>query len=99
MAGCGSVWLERLVWDQEVAGSNPVTPINILCASGSGVEHHLAKVGAAGSNPVSRSFYFPGDSDPSESPFYFDLRIRRPGKFPHSTFPRNEKTLDFLRML
>ena len=29
-----------------------------ICASGSGVEHHLAKVGAAGSNPVSRSFYF-----------------------------------------
>ena len=28
------------------------------CASGSGVEHHLAKVGAAGSNPVSRFFYF-----------------------------------------
>ena len=27
--GCGSVWLERLVWDQEVAGSNPVTPILI----------------------------------------------------------------------
>ena len=27
-----------------------------ICASGSGVEHHLAKVGAAGSNPVSR-FY------------------------------------------
>ncbi len=26
--GCGSVWLERLVWDQEVAGSNPVTPID-----------------------------------------------------------------------
>ena len=25
-----------------------------ICASGSGVEHHLAKVGAAGSNPVSR---------------------------------------------
>ena len=24
--GCGSAWLERLVWDQEVAGSNPVTP-------------------------------------------------------------------------
>lgn len=25
--GCGSVWLEYLVWDQGVAGSNPVTPI------------------------------------------------------------------------
>ncbi len=24
--GCGSVWLECLIWDQEVAGSNPVTP-------------------------------------------------------------------------
>ena len=24
--GCGSAWLERLVWDQEAAGSNPVTP-------------------------------------------------------------------------
>ena len=23
---CGSVWLEHLVWDQGVAGSNPVTP-------------------------------------------------------------------------
>ena len=28
--GCGSAWLERLVWDQEVAGSNPVTPIFII---------------------------------------------------------------------
>ena len=28
--GCGSAWLERLVWDQEVAGSNPVTPIGRL---------------------------------------------------------------------
>ena len=27
VTGCGSAWLERLVWDQEVAGSNPVTPI------------------------------------------------------------------------
>ena len=27
ITGCGSAWLERLVWDQEVAGSNPVTPI------------------------------------------------------------------------
>ena len=29
ITGCGSAWLERLVWDQEVAGSNPVTPIEI----------------------------------------------------------------------
>ena len=28
ITGCGSAWLERLVWDQEVAGSNPVTPID-----------------------------------------------------------------------
>ena len=27
--GCGSAWLEHLVWDQGVAGSNPVTPIAI----------------------------------------------------------------------
>ena len=27
--GCGSAWLERLIWDQEVAGSNPVTPMTI----------------------------------------------------------------------
>ena len=26
-SGCGSVWLECLIWDQDVAGSNPVTPI------------------------------------------------------------------------
>ena len=26
LTGCGSAWLERLIWDQEVAGSNPVTP-------------------------------------------------------------------------
>ena len=26
-SGCSSVWLERLVWDQEAAGSSPVTPM------------------------------------------------------------------------
>ena len=30
LAGCGSVWLEHLIWDQEAAGSNPVT--QIFCA-------------------------------------------------------------------
>ena len=32
LTGCGSVWLERLVWDQEAAGSNPVTPSYVLVA-------------------------------------------------------------------
>ena len=43
--GCGSAWLERLVWDQEVAGSNPVTPIyNVLCGCSSMVEHQPSKL-------------------------------------------------------
>ena len=29
-SGCGSAWLEHLVWDQGVAGSNPVTPTSNL---------------------------------------------------------------------
>ena len=40
--GCGSAWLERLVWDQEVAGSNPVTPI--VCGCSSMVEHQPSKL-------------------------------------------------------
>ena len=40
--GCGSAWLERLVWDQEVAGSNPVTPI--ICGCSSMVEHQPSKL-------------------------------------------------------
>ena len=59
MTGCGSAWLERLVWDQEVAGSNPVTPIFKKHARVAQlVERDLAKVEAAGSSPVSRSFLF-----------------------------------------
>ena len=34
LPGCGSAWLERLVWDQEVAGSNPVTPIGVKVYAG-----------------------------------------------------------------
>ena len=38
--GCGSAWLERLIWDQEVAGSNPVTPtFQLTCGCSSMVEH------------------------------------------------------------
>ena len=29
LSGCGSVWLERLLWEQDVAGSNPVTPTKL----------------------------------------------------------------------
>ena len=47
IAGCGSAWLERLVWDQEVAGSNPVTPtrnIHIIRGCSSMVEHQPSKL-------------------------------------------------------
>ena len=46
------------------------------CASGSVVEHHLAKVGAAGSNPVSRSLFFLGFKRISEigNPLIFCLK-------------------------
>ena len=37
ISGCGSAWLERLVWDQEVAGSNPVTPMFNFGLSGQDV--------------------------------------------------------------
>src|SRR5699024_8228867 len=37
-----------------IVGSNPASPA-ISCGSSSVVEHHLAKVGVAGSNPVFRS--------------------------------------------
>ena len=42
ITGCGSAWLERLVWDQEVAGSNPVTPTTRGCSSM--VEHQPSKL-------------------------------------------------------
>ena len=41
-SGCGSAWLEHLVWDQGVAGSNPVTPTTCGCSSM--VEHQPSKL-------------------------------------------------------
>ena len=42
-------------------GSTPFTrTIHFICGSSSVVEHHLAKVGVAGSNPVFRSKIVPG---------------------------------------
>ena len=36
LSGCGAAWLARLIWDQEVAGSNPVTPSLTICYGGYG---------------------------------------------------------------
>ena len=43
--------VEHLICNQRVEGSSPLAGI---CGSSSAVEHHLAKVGVAGSNPVFR---------------------------------------------
>ena len=43
--------VEHLICNQRVGGSNPLVGI---CGSSSVVEHHLAMVGGAGSNPVFR---------------------------------------------
>ena len=45
----------------------------LKCASGSAVEHLLAKEGVAGSIPVSRSFLFPG----KPRDFVFCVTFRR----------------------
>ncbi len=52
--GCGSAWLERLVWDQEVAGSNPVTPIAIVRVWFNG-RTPAFQAGYVGSIPITRS--------------------------------------------
>ena len=47
--------VEHLICNQRVGRSNRLVGI---CGSSSVVEHHLAKVGVAGSNPVFRFFLF-----------------------------------------
>ena len=50
--------VEHLICNQAVEGSTPLAGIvfktGFRCGSSSVVEHHLAKVGVAGSNPVFR---------------------------------------------
>ena len=41
ITGCSSVWLERLIWDQEAGGSSPSTPtikLNSIDANIGGVQ-------------------------------------------------------------
>ncbi len=45
--------VEHLICNQRVEGSSPLAGIE-GCGNSSVVEHHLAKVGVAGSNPVFR---------------------------------------------
>ena len=51
ITGCGSAWLERLVWDQEVAGSNPVTPTSRVQFNG---RTPAFQAGYVGSIPITR---------------------------------------------
>ncbi len=46
---------EHLGHNQDVTGSNPVSPTKINAEIAQLVEYNLAKVGVAGSNPVFRS--------------------------------------------
>ena len=46
--------VEHLICNQRVACSSHVAGIQKNCERSSVVEHHLAKVGVAGSNPVVR---------------------------------------------
>ena len=59
--GRSSAWLERVVWDHEVAGSNPVAPIAALAAieQERGVrESRKRKSGALARLPLLRSRYY-----------------------------------------
>ena len=78
MPGCGSVWLECLIWDQEVAGSNPVTPIcdnsHINpCGCSSMVEHQPSKLDTWVRFPSPALFFNKAIQ------FKFSLTVRMPG--------------------
>lgn len=52
-SGCGSAWLEHLVWDQGVAGSNPVFPTIYKIGAIAQLGGHLpCTQGVSGSIPL-----------------------------------------------
>ncbi len=59
ICGCGGIGRRtRLrIWRRKAWGFDSLHPhhLIVICGSSSVVEHHLAKVGVAGSNPVFRS--------------------------------------------
>ena len=57
ITGCGAAWLARLIWDQEVAGSNPVTPSFIIWwVWHSWLARQIVALGVVGSNPTIHPF-------------------------------------------
>ena len=52
--------VEHLICNQRVGRSNRLVGMLHRCGSSSVVEHHLAMVGVAGSNPVFRLYPFAG---------------------------------------
>ena len=55
LSGCSSVWLERVIWDHEAAGSSPVIPTTQLNTTGCGsvwLERLIWDQEVASSNPA-----------------------------------------------
>ena len=72
-SGCGSAWLERLVWDQEVAGSNPVTPILIYARVAQWWSTTLPRWGPRVRIPSRAFFIYSGKLGFTGFPLFFAL--------------------------